>query len=59
MAARFHQWMVKNLQEPFFEAEMARAESSGHTNPAAAKIQFFAAAGIILSVCWLVVSAVR
>ncbi|HBV99287.1 MAG: hypothetical protein JL50_06475 [Peptococcaceae bacterium BICA1-7] len=59
MANRLQVWMEKNLEEPFFKAEMARAESSGQDNPAAAKIQFFAAAGIILTVCCLVVSAVR
>lgn len=59
MTTRLQVWMEKNLEEPFFKAEMARAESSGQDNPAAAKVHFFAAAGIILSVCWLIVAAVR
>jgi len=59
ISAKFHSWMERNLEEPFFRAEMVKAEPSGSKNGFSSKIHFSAAAGMILLVAWLIVSVVR
>ncbi|MFZ5634649.1 MAG: hypothetical protein ACOY40_17615 [Bacillota bacterium] len=56
---KIHSWMERNLEEPFLKAEMARAEPSEKTNGLSTGVQFTAAAGLAVLVCWVVASAIK
>lgn len=58
-AAKFHLWMERNLQDPFLEAEMARARPMEKGNGVSTGVYFAAAVGLVTMVCWVVATAVR
>lgn len=58
LALKVHSWMEKNLEEPFFEAEMKRAVPSEKRDGASTAIHFSVAAGLVLMVCWLYASVI-
>ncbi|MCL6479263.1 MAG: hypothetical protein K6T65_12790 [Peptococcaceae bacterium] len=56
---KIHSWMERNLEEPFLKAEMARAEPSEKSNGLSRGVQYTAAVGLVVLVCWVVASAVK
>lgn len=56
MALKVHSWMVKNLEEPFLKAEMAKAVPSEKRNGTATAIHITVAGVLVLIVCWLFTS---
>ncbi|MFZ5642723.1 MAG: hypothetical protein ACOY46_03925 [Bacillota bacterium] len=53
-----HSWMEKNLERPFFEAEMARAVPSGKKGGFYAAIHLTVAGGVVLTVGWILLTIV-
>lgn len=51
-------WMERNLEEPFFKAEMARAVPSRQGDGTSTAVHVSVAAGLVIMVCWLLSSVV-
>ncbi|MFZ5646239.1 MAG: hypothetical protein ACOY30_01300 [Bacillota bacterium] len=57
-AVKFHAWMERNLEEPFFRAEMARAGMMNKKG-IAVKGRYAAMTGLLVIVGLIVVSALK
>ncbi|MFZ5595721.1 MAG: hypothetical protein ACOY31_01755 [Bacillota bacterium] len=55
---KLHAWMERNLERPFVEAEMLRAEPTEKSGRLSSFAHLAAAAGMIVMVCWLTTLAV-
>lgn len=56
--SRIHSWMERNLERPFFEAEMARAIPSEKKGGVSTAVYLISAGGVVLTVSWLFLSLV-
>ena len=55
---KIHSWMERNLEDPFFKAEVARAIPSKERDGATTAIHVFIAAALMMMVCWLFVAVI-
>ncbi|MHB8918008.1 MAG: hypothetical protein ACYC4H_08285 [Desulfocucumaceae bacterium] len=58
LVVKIHSWMERNLEDPFFKAEMARATPSKERDGATTAIHISIAAALVMMVCWLLVTVV-
>lgn len=58
LVVKINSWMERNLEAPFFKAEMARAVPSKERDGATTAIHVFIAAALVMMVCWLFVAVI-
>ncbi|MCL6610459.1 MAG: hypothetical protein K6T66_02840 [Peptococcaceae bacterium] len=57
LAEKIGPWMERNLEDPLFRAEMARAVPSKDKDGVSTAVQISVAAVLVIMTCWLFLSA--
>lgn len=58
LGSKVHSWMERNLEEPLFKAEIAKAQPSASKDGTSTVVYISVTASLVLMVCWLFISAV-